>query len=318
MVDRNKIGSKFVLSILIPSGLAVWAIFYLLDHLEEFKQAIVWEAWSQVVISIFILVHLTISGLFSQVILKAFGLRLRLVEWLGLAIINTLGNYLLPFRGGAGIRAAYLKKKYSFPLTHFLSTFFAIYVITFMVNALAGLVAMATLPDIDSGTRWVLRLFFVCVLTGTIAVALFPVKTTWFKKTWLSPVARLIDGWRRIKGHYFVIIKLFFLTIANSLSLTLIMYFGYQTMGLDLGLAEVVLMGAILALAGLFAITPGGLGVQEAAVVFSAQVIGITLSQGLALAVIIRAVILFWTFLLGPIFSYLLLKKPVPLISKEL
>ena len=317
MPGRRSIKRKLFLSILVPFGLAAWAVTYLIDHMEEFKQALDWTPSSLVGLSVLVLAHFTIIGLFSKVIMKVFGLRLKIKEWFGLAIITTLGNYLLPLRGGAGLRAAYLKKRHAFPLTHFLSTFLAISLFTIITNSLAGIASLAFLNTLPRQILWPLFLFFSSLLFVTIIGAWIPATSPWFERIRLPYLLQLIEAWQNIRSHHRVMKNLFLLTVANNLSLTLMIYLGYRAMGIDLQLAEGFLMGAVFGLAGFVSITPGSLGVQEAVVVFSAQAVGISPAQGLALAVVIRVVILFWTFFLGPIFSYLLLKKPIPIVTEE-
>ncbi|MFH1289831.1 MAG: hypothetical protein ABIH92_00305, partial [Nanoarchaeota archaeon] len=56
-------------------------------------------------------------------------------------------------------------------------------------------------------------------------------------------------------------------------------------------------------------LTPGNLGVQEAIIVFSAATIGITPAESLSAALLGRAVSLVVLFVLGPIFSYMLVRN---------
>lgn len=317
MQDRPRAKIKTVFSVLIPLGFAAWVAIYLLNHLQEFKQAIDWGYWFLAGISVLTLAHFAILGLFSQVILKTFGLRLIAREWFGLSIITTLGNYVLPLRGGAGLRAVYLKKKHGFSFTHFFSTFLSIYLFTLLVNSLAGLSSIIFLYDLPRGIWWSLVLFFGSVLAVTLTLAFVPVSSSWSEKLQLPFLPQLIQAWRTTRAQLGVLKSLFSLAIANYLCLTLMLYLGYRAMNVDLGLPEGALLGAIFGLSGLVSITPGGLGIQEAIVVVSAQAFDITATQGLALALVIRAIILFWTFLLGPVFSYLLLRKPIPLVAEE-
>jgi len=312
--------SKQILSVLVLAGLVIWATVYLacqMDHLEEFKQALAWSPSALAGLSFLVLVHFTVLGLFSQVILKVFGLDLKHREWFGLAVITTLGNYLLPFRGGAGLRAAYLKKKYSFPLTHFLSTFLAIYLLTIITNSIAGIASLAILNTLVLQIRWPLMLFFGGMLCVSLGGALVPLKSGWLKRLPLPYLSPLMEAWQSIRAHRRVSRNLFFLTILNNLSLTFMIYLGYREMGIDLGLAQGFLLGALFGLGGFVSITPAGLGIQEAVVVFSARTIGIDPVHALALAVVLRVVTVFWTFLLGPLFSYLLLKKSVPTTAEN-
>jgi uncharacterized protein (TIRG00374 family) len=66
---------------------------------------------------------------------------------------------------------------------------------------------------------------------------------------------------------------------------------------------------AIGVLGILVAITPAGLGIQEAITVFSALTIGIGATEALSAALLGRAISLVVLFILGPIFSHYLLRN---------
>ena len=103
----------------------------------------------------------------------------------------------------------------------------------------------------------------------------------------------------------------------NTLVLGLQIYTGYKAQGLDLGLAATMEVAVMRSLGFFISITPGGLGIMEAILVLSSIPLGVKATQGLALAVVIRLAYLFWAFLLGPIFSFLLLNKPVPVYDES-
>ena len=298
-------------------GLTAWAVHYAIRHYEEFKLGLSWNPGVLALISILLLLHFSCLGLFNQVVLRAFGLRLTFREWFGLAVITTLGNYLLPPRGGAGLRAAYLKKWHHFPLAHFLSTFVAFFVMNLGISALAGLFALSASAGASGETGWTLRIFFLAVLLGAMAVILLPLRGSWFDRPLLRPVTRLIEGWQTIKDRPCLILHLFLLVVVNGVVYGLMIHVAYRSLHMNLALAGTVLVTALLLLTSMISLTPGGLGVQEAVLVFSTGVLGISAAQSLAVAVTIRAVILFWTFVLGPLFSYLLLRQPVPFRIKE-
>lgn len=317
MRGKGVFSLKSSASALILIGLAVWAGVYLSGHLDEFKQALTWPLSCLVLVSLLTLIRFAVVGLFTQVILKAFGLRLTFKEWFGLPVMTTLGNYFLPLRGGAGLRAAYLKKRHDFALTDFLSSFLAIYLVVLMVNAVVGLTVLLFLKSWRGPGGMVVSLFCGCVLAGTILVTLFPLKTDWFERMGLGFMVRLIEGWQKIREHPGVVAKLFLLSAANTFTGVLVIWVGFIAMDVSAGPAGAALVVAFQALTLFMSITPGGLGIQEAVLVFTAQAVGVSPAQGLALAVAVRAVTLFWTLLLGPIFSYLLFKKPGPATPKE-
>jgi len=303
---------RSLVSLAILALLVLWAVTYLSDHFDEFKKALAWPLPCLVLASLLTVIRFGIVGQFTQIILRAFGLTLTFREWFGLPVITTLGNYVLPFRGGSGLRAAYLKKRHAFPLTDFLSTFVAIYLVVLIVNAAVGLTALALSPSWRGPGGTAVALFFGLVLAGSLGLVIFPLPKDGVQRLKIKTLIRLVEGWQKIKEHPQVTVRLFIMSLANTVTGMLVVYVGFLAMDVRVGLAGSALVVALQALTLFMAVTPGGLGIQDAVLVFTAQALGVSPTQGLALAVAVRALTLFWSLILGPVFSYLLLKKPVP------
>ena len=311
----SRFGSRGLISLLVVAGLTAWAVYYLSSNFEEFSRTLTWDPAALALLSGLVLLHFVLLGLFNQVILKSFDLVLSFKEWFGLSIITTLGNYLLPPRGGAGLRAAYLKKRRGFPLTHFMSTFVAFYVLHLVTAGLFGLLALSAMSHLRTEVTAPLLIFLGAVTLFSVVVVLFPVRAAWFDRPGLRLAARLIEGWQTIKGRRSMVGLLLLLVLANYLVQGGMILVAYRSLGLDLGVAGAVLVTSLLSLTSLISLTPGGLGIQEAVLVFSTGALGVIPAQSLAAALTIRAVILFWTFLLGPVFSLWLLRKPLPVVA---
>ena len=88
-------------------------------------------------------------------------------------------------------------------------------------------------------------------------------------------------------------------------------YLQFRVFGIEVTFVKCIFLSAVGILALLVAITPAGLGINEALVVFSALTIGITPAESLSAVLLGRAVQMLVLFVLGPVFSYTLLKhKP--------
>lgn len=298
---------RTLVSLTVICGLAAWGVWYLSGHIDEFRRTLSWSPGTLAALSLLVLVHYALLGLFNQIILQTFGLNLVFREWYGLGIVTTLGNYLIPPRGGAAIRAGYLKKRHDFPLTHFMSTFVAFYVFNLIPAGLAGLAALVFIPDVSAEAGYTLFFFFLAVTVGSLTIAVAPVRSVWFDRSWFRPVAEMVEGWQAIKSEKRLAGRLLIVVLANGLVQGLMIYICFQGLGLNLGAAGAVLVTALLSLSSLISITPGSLGIQEAVLVFSTQALGLQPAHSLAAAVTIRVVILFWTLTLGPIFAWVLM-----------
>lgn len=293
-------------------GLFAWAGFYLAAHFQEFRSALVFRPWPLAALTLLILAHYAALGLFNRRAVAAFGVRLSFTEWFGLGLVSTLGNYILPFRGGAGIRGLYLKGRHALPLTTFMITFAAFMVLSLLAAGLAGLGALVFLTSLATVEASVLALFFALVSLAALMVAFFPVSPAWFKRSWLRPLGRLAADWRLIMGRGRLAFDLLFWVLAYDVVQCLMIYAAFAAMDIHLGLGGVVMVTALLSLTSLVTITPGGLGVQEAALVLTTSLLGVGPAQALAVALLIRAVVMATAFLLGPVFSYLLFHRALP------
>ena len=83
----------------------------------------------------------------------------------------------------------------------------------------------------------------------------------------------------------------------------------YTAIGIKLTVVQALFLVTISSLAGLVSITPGNLGFAEAVSVLSALVLGISPVQSLSASIVNRAISTIIFFILGPIFSYILLRK---------
>ena len=107
-----------------------WAAVYLYQHPENLMALRSISAGSLVLLAGLALLKLAAMGMFTWINLDALGIRLRFGEWFGLSAMTAMGNYLIAFRGGAAIRGVYLKSKYHFPYSLFLSTVASLYLLT--------------------------------------------------------------------------------------------------------------------------------------------------------------------------------------------
>jgi uncharacterized protein (TIRG00374 family) len=91
--------------------------------------------------------------------------------------------------------------------------------------------------------------------------------------------------------------------------MVIILMLQFKVFGMELSFAKAAYLTAIGGLSLLIQLTPAGLGINEAITVFSASTIGITPAQSLSVAILGRLISVVVLFTLGPLFSYLLMKK---------
>ncbi len=287
--------------------------YYLSKNLSDFKTLFSLAFTSATIILLLLYTIISISNIFSNGILldvltSAFGIKLKLKESFGLAMITRFYNYITPFHGGMAARAVYLKKKHNFPYVHFLATLSAIYLIIFLIGSLAGLISMLFIWLYYGLFNWIIFLGFDIIFLIMVSVITLSPKFPERKNKWLARFIKVINGWHLIKNNKKVIFTTALISLIQ-LGLgainTIILYSIFE---IEIGFFKALFITSIGSIALLVSMTPGNLGIGDAINVFSATLIGVGLTEAIAATVLGRAINLLIIFILGPIFSYILLK----------
>jgi uncharacterized protein (TIRG00374 family) len=304
-------------SLLIVTGFVAWAGWYARSHAEDLALLGSLSAgWLALLFGLAILKLMTM-GLFTKVIMGSLGISLDLLEWFGLSTMTSMGNYLSPFRGGAAIRGVYLKTKHGLPYTLFLSTLSILYLLSFSTNAVIGLLAMAALW-LDFGvTNLALTLFLVACLAlpGTFLgiVKRFPR----LPGRWAESVNRMIEGWKIIAAHPSTLVTLIALSVLNAGTTLLMIHFSFAAFDQDLPLIKSLIVSTLFLISAMIPVTPAGLGIAEAMLVLTSQMLGVEDVVSIFSAGLNRSAMIATSLLLGPLFSYILSRRPPSSVLAE-
>ncbi len=308
--SSGKIFTKKNFSVLLLVGLLIWMAMYIKNHLHEFED-IQLVSWRDVVILLVIsFPGLILRGLFVKLLVEHFEIKLKFKQWFGIMAVANLWNYLFPF-GGFGLRAAYLKKFHNFPYAYFLSTMMATYIIRFLIYSVLGLICLG-LIYFDTGF-FAVNLFFLMLgvaLVCLIAMVVTP-KLPAIENRIFFHLSRMMNGWLELKKDKALILKLAVVLLLSIFVFAGIVYFALFAFHYQLSLFEILLVSIMVCFTVLLPLTPGSLGIQEGAIVFTVQLFGLTIAQGILVAGLVRLVYLIWAFTVGPLFTYLLMNEPV-------
>ncbi|MBN1811537.1 MAG: flippase-like domain-containing protein [Anaerolineae bacterium] len=254
------------------------------------------------------LLFLGVNGLFLREFAAKFEVELTSKEWFGLSVVTTMGNYITPFSGGMIARAAYLKHRHEFPYAQFATLLASNYLVTFWVIGVVGALALLTFGK-AMWTYWQLFVFFMAVVISISALILFPA----VRLPWENRIAKALNtslaGWKQVKNDRVLLAKLVAYTLVNISLNALCLWVAYDALGSPVPFRSVLLVGLLTSFSLLIGITPGNLGIQEAVVSLSSGLLGIGTGQGLLAALLIRGATIVPTFILGPIFGFLLTRK---------
>ncbi len=258
------------------------------------------------------LIHLgilTVNGLVLRRFLRVFGICLRPTEWFGLAVVTSMGSYLATGAGGMMVRAAVLRHKFNLEYSKFMALLTVNYLLNVLVASLLGLGAFAVYYGRTGFDAWVIPVLLL--LAGFVAFAL--ALTRPLRRERSGPVARLIsqlhEGWEILSQNPAALIQVAGLLAINLALQAAALKVAFSVFSFELEPDAALLLAALSSFAIFFAVTPANLGIQEGFTSVASFVIGSGFAEGLAAMSILRAVAILNVFVLGPIFSYLLLKK---------
>ncbi len=238
-----------------------------------------------------------LEGLFILVTLKTFDKVIGRKESFFLATVSRIGNYLLPMRAGAIFRATYLKKKYSFSYSNFLSTLYGYYIIFFLTNALVALIVLLLKDSFYSTSSPTLSIFFLVIVVGMLILIFFrfPFEKIIKRKNGfifkiLSFLDRFIKGWDLIVKERKSFLMLLFIALGNILLNILVVFIEFNAIGKLVNLLDVILYTCISGVSLLISITPGSLGIREGAFLITSKSIGLSELEIMKLAFLDRGI----------------------------
>lgn len=302
---------KKIFQILVLIVLIIWFAFYFYQHIEEFKQLKIVNIVYFLPLFFLFIFFLINNGLVLKYLLEPFQIKLKFKEWFGLSVVTTMGNFLTPFRGGAGARAIYLKTKHGFPYSYFLSTLLGIYIIVFLVNSLVGLLTMILLYFFYGIFNIIIFIIFLCLFLFLLGIVIFSPKIKETKYPFINKFINVINGWHLIKSNKKIIVVTGLISLVNVVIMVLVMFLEFRVFGINISLLDALFLSIVSALSLFISITPGALGIREVVIAFTATVINIPISQALAVSILDRAIGLAFIFILGPIFSYILMNQKI-------
>ncbi len=245
------------------------------------------------------------NGLILRNLSRKFGIVLTTKEWLGLPFVTSMGNYLTPFSGGMIARATYLNRCHGLSIVRF-GTMLAVNVLLyFWLAGVMGLTVLVALARESAGFI-PLFLFFVSIVMATSALIFLP----WPN---LSAVGRpgvflqrAFEGWSILKADKPLLVRISLYMTGNFLLGAAMFWVAFRALGTEAAFANVFVTSLLSGFTFVLNLTPGNLGVQEAAFSVTAGLLNLGFETGLLAALIVRSVTMTHTFTLGPLAGYLL------------
>ena len=309
---------KKIVSTLVILIFFSWIFYFIYYHREDFYK-IATISFS------YLLPALVLSfcsyvgnGNFLRLMLKKYSIVISLQESTSLALLTTFFNTMMPMQSGAALRAVYLKKKHHFNYTSFFATLYAIYVIVYFNVACIGIVVSTLIYS-----KYNIISYFVCgllILTFFVFGFIFivPVELPKQKRRFLQLFKKMTDSWNQIRKDKKFVFQLQSLQLVNFTIRTLLMYLVFLSMGLSVPIEKVIYFQIITSIMSFINITPGAIGIQETLFLLVGQLFSMKPADILIMSLLLRSVSLSVNFTCAPFASYILFKKNLFALKREL
>lgn len=266
--------ARLLLGLVVFAVAVVWAVRYALEqqHTGPGIDLTNWPLSVGVAVSLFGV--MLINGLILRDLVAHFGVRLHTRAWLGLTLVGSLLNMVSPVRGGAALRAMYLKRVHGVPLSEVTTVLVGSTVCGLAVSAALGAIAIAALgvPGGAYGTIALLSSFLVAAILSVLLWASPPSLAG--ASPILARLTRVAAGWRSLGERRGLLLRLYVWSGLAAVLHAAAFLLAFRLASFEGAWLVPVASSAFARIGTLLAITPAGLGIFEAFGVVSARIVG--------------------------------------------
>jgi uncharacterized membrane protein YbhN (UPF0104 family) len=279
-------------------------VYYLYKNREVFFSLKNLDLKYVIYVSIIQIVAIFFIALTNKKVIAILGHNIPLGEAFLLQYANSFLNKIVS-EGGALFRGVFLKEIYKLPYTKYISTIAGLYIINFLTNSILGLISLGYISFTYHRTSYLVLMFFIIIILAMmVLIFVSPRFKNKKENRVLKWINSILDGWREIKRNKQKLVTFSLLAIASLFFVSLQSIFVYRGLGFELGFFESLYMSSLGMITTFVNITPDSVGIREGVYMFSSDIIGLDSDIILLGSLIIRAIGLINTFVLGGI-SYL-------------
>lgn len=284
--------------LLIVFGVA----FYILEHRSELNQLSDIPTAHIISLVILILISWLINGYQVYIIYRNVNIRMSVLESTMLSIAGTFGDHI-PMRAGTLIRAFYLKDVKGLRFSHF----GGIMTLRMLLSLIgAGLMGFTSLMlAMRSGSlpmAWPLLIVFGLLAFIPLLFLLAPVPYQLWKflpRRLQHSVDNMAEAYEDLRQKPNLALMVVALVVVQYIILGLRFIIAADALQIELSIYMAFIMAPFAALMMLLAITPGALGIREAAMGYVSWETGLEFSTGVFIGAVDRVILLILTVIVG-------------------
>ena len=293
--------------LIVLAALVVWATSFVFDNRQDFR-AVLHVDWRYALgLLVATLVFFAVQGVLLRVSVAAYGVSLVPVEWFGLTVVTYFANYAIPF-SGIGLRGTYLKKVRGLSYTDFASALAVVVAFDFFVFGLAGLAGLAALPFLGLEADPVIALILGGLLLGVALGGGISPRHIPARGRLLSRANAILESWQRVKSDPAILGWLAALSVALFAANALMFACAFRALSLQVPATASLLAASFSNMANFVRVAPAAAGTFDGSVIYVSHVVGLTVAEGLLVAILVRAGIIICSFSMAPYFFYRLIR----------
>ncbi|MDD5459190.1 MAG: lysylphosphatidylglycerol synthase transmembrane domain-containing protein [Phycisphaerae bacterium] len=283
-------------------------LWYLKRNWLELKAIMRLSAWD-----ITFIFTISVFGVFNtafvhKILLNGFGIRAKFWDMFLLQNASYLLNYA-PMKFGTLFKASFLKKHYNLGYLKFTVFFMYLTFVMILTTSLVGLFSLLLKYDIHSVEVKVLMLVYFLFLVISSILIFVPISlpdtnNIIVKKLKIFFEARSeLIAYKKNLFYSVALLNLNYLLTAVRLGII------FNSLDQNIHPAGYLILGSVGYFLMFISLTPGALGIREIVIGAASVVIGLPLNIGILAAVIDRAVMIIYSFIIGGFCSIYLWRK---------
>jgi len=217
-------------------------------------------------------------------------------------------NYA-PMKFGTLFRANYLKRHYGLSYAHFATFFLYIMFLMTSTASIIGLAVLAAIYGLGGYENKVLALVFATTIIGSLLFLFVPLPIPGGQGRLRTALRNFLSGRSQVSKERKTILIATVYLVVNFFLAAVRLWIIYNSMGKSIHLGGCLILGALGFVVLFVALTPGSLGIRELVLGFGAVVLGMPLEVGILAAMIDRAIIISYAFVVGGICSVWIWRK---------
>jgi hypothetical protein len=254
------------------------------------------------------LLSLWANGRIGKDLAAEFGVRLGAFEAYALSTANALGNYLPIPQAGAVARGVYLKRVHQFTYSTYAASVVVTYVSSLALYGLVGLAGLCVLAVSGHAAVW--HLWQLWLIFAALSASLLMFTPLSARIPLPGKLAGFRQGLVALGAHHVlarvIVLQLILIALtATGLWLACRALPGGAGVSWPMGL----MMGLLVMASGVANVTPGNLGVEQAAAMFTAHLLQIEPKIGFLASSLFRVMAIGVVFAIGPLMAHWLSRQ---------